>query len=417
MKTRQKQYNVLRQPTRKLYITIGILNDKEVTVDSLEGVTTSGSISINGNSTNRRSGNVTMVLLDNSLVPSPYSKIWLNTRCSISIGIDNYWGERIWFQLGRFAIDDVSIDYDSASKTISFQLKDYMSFLDGTLGGVLSHKIEIQPNELTISEAIRFVCTGLGNLALEDVTINGSPQYVPFLIEAPSGSTVYSLAKELADLYQGFDFYYNREGYLILEKIRDKRADPIMEVFDGESYDFRITSNLSLDFKNVKNSVWAWGAQLDNGIQIVHTYRNRFSRFRAMSMVDITSKEIGDICFVEENNSSYMWNGLLWEELDFNVVPSFNIETVGEKVHSISDSNLFNQDQARLAAEKELVDHSNFLGSISFSCIPLYNLSVHDKIEIKTGDIALDGVYLIESLSVPLDISTPMNITAVKMYY
>lgn len=417
MFTTQEQYNVLRQPTRKLYIIVELLSEQGLVIDSLEGVTTEGSISISGDSTNRRSGTVAMAMKDNTLVPSPRSKIWLNTRCAISVGLDNYLGKKIWFSLGRFAISDVSISEDSSNNKIQLQLQDYMAFLDGTLDGTLSHKVEIKPNELTISEAIRYVCTGLGKIAIEDISIDGSSQKVPFLIEAPSGSSVYSLVKELTDLYQGYDFYYNKEGYLILERTRDRKQDPIIEVFDGEKHDFRITNNLSLDFKNAKNTIWVWGEQLKNGEQIIHTYTNRFERTNVSSMMSIPSKKIGDICYITEDDLSYHWNGISWETLSFNVVPSFNVETIGEKIYTVSDGNLFNNDQARLAAEKELTDRSNFLGSISFTCVPLYNLNVNDKIEIRTGNKAMDGVYLVQDLSIPLDISSTMSVTALKMYY
>ena len=39
-----EQYSVLRQPVRRLNIRIDLLNEKDVVLDSFEGITTSGNI-------------------------------------------------------------------------------------------------------------------------------------------------------------------------------------------------------------------------------------------------------------------------------------------------------------------------------------------------------------------------------------
>ena len=78
----QEQYNVLRQPIRKLHIKLDLLNENDVIVDSFEGIATDGTISLSNQSTYRRSGNFTMVLDKKyNLIPKPDSKIWFNKRC------------------------------------------------------------------------------------------------------------------------------------------------------------------------------------------------------------------------------------------------------------------------------------------------------------------------------------------------
>lgn len=415
--TTQEQYNVLRQPTRRLHIKLELLDENDIAVDSFEGIATEGMINQSIQSTNRRSGHFTMVLDKKyNLIPSPDSKIWFNQRCAIEIGVSSYLDKIAWFNLGRFAIDEVDLNFGEIEKTISCQLKDYMVFLDGNLSGRLSHSIKISPNEVIVGDAIKTVVTSLSKVSIEDIQVDGSSAFVPYTIEKAPSNTIYDILKELVELYSGFDFYFDEKGYFIVEKIRDKSSDPIIESFDGSAKDFSLNSKTSIDFKNIKNSFWVWGRQLDDGSQVKWVYRNRWSKQNYEDMEDLEDKQNGDICHIIGENNSYMYNDDIWELLDFKVVPIFNIESIGEKIWSHSDDKLYTESQARLRTEYELTNYSNFAEKISFSIVPLYNLRVGDKIFINIDD-EVSGIYLIDTIGTPLDISSPMSISAHKIYY
>ncbi len=412
----QNQYNVLRQPTRNLNIKIDLINENDIIVDSFEGIATEGTINLDGNSTYRRSGNMTMVFDKKyNLLPKPDSKIWFNKRIGIHIGLKNYFDEIVWFNMGRFAIDEIDLNFNTAEKTMSCQLKDYMTFLDGTLGGILSHKTVIEEGT-PIDEAIKSILTGLVKISIEDVRIGNSDLILPYTIEKEPNSTAYELIKEIIELYAGWDFFFNENGVLIVEKIRDKKNDPIIEVFDGSNKDFTLSTTPRFEFKNVKNSIYVWGRQLDDGTQVKWNYRNRWVRNHKAELNDLIDKQKGDICHIENENNSYMWNGSAWELLDFKVMSNFNMEQIGEKIYSISDDKIFDENQAKLRAEYELEQRSSFLETISFSCVPLYYLKPNNKIYVNI-DGEISGDYLIDSISIPLDISSPMNITTHKLYY
>lgn len=412
----QNQYSILRQPTRHLNIKIDLINENDIVVDSFEGVATSGRINLDGNSTYRRNGNLTMIFDKKyNLLPSPDSKIWLNKKMGVHIGLKDYFDEIVWFNMGRFAVDEVDLNFNSAEKTISCQLKDYSAFLDGTLGGTLSHKVVIDEGT-PIREALHSILTGLVKFSIEDIKIDGMDLTMPYTIEKGAGATAYDLIKEICEIYMGWDYRFDTQGYYIIEKIRDKENDPIIEMFDGGDKDFTINSTVKINFKNIKNSVYVWGRQLDNGMQIQWVYKNRWGRQCYSDLNSLTDKQKGDICFIKDENKSYMWNGGAWELLDFNVIPEFNIESIGEKVHVYSDDKIFNDTQAKLRAEYELQNQSNFAETINFSIVPLYYLKPNDKIYIGIND-KIDGYYLIESIAVPLDISSSMSISARKLYY
>ena len=412
----QEQYNVLRQPIRKLHIKLDLLNENDVIVDSFEGIATDGTISLSNQSTYRRSGNFTMVLDKKyNLIPKPDSKIWFNKRCVISIGVNNYLDKIIWFNLGRIAIDEVDLNFAEAEKTISCQLKDYMVFLDGNLSGRLSHKTAIPANEVTVSEGIKTTVSSLTKVSIEEIQVNGSSALVPYDIEKSPNNTIYDLVKELIEMFMSYDFYFDENGYFIVEKIRDKSTDPIIENFDGSDKDFTLNASSKLDFKNIRNSIWIWGRQLDDGTQIKWVYRNRWSRQNKLDLNNLADKQKGDICFIVSENKSYIWNESDWELLDFKVVPIFNIESIGEKIWSYSDDKIYTEEQAILRTEYELTNYSNFAETINFSIVPLYYLKPQQKIHINI-DGEISGDYLIDTLNIPLNIDSPMSITAHRLY-
>ena len=411
----QNQYSVLRQPTRHLNIKIDLINENDIIVDSFEGIATDGSISMDGNSTYRRSGNMTMVFDKKyNILPSPESKIWFNKRIGIYVGLKNYFDEIVWFNMGRFAITDVDLSFNTAEKTMSCTLSDYMAFLDGNLGGTLSHQTVI-PVDTPISEAIKSTLTGLGKVSVEDIKIDGVDLMLPYTIEKPSGSTVYELIKEMLDLYMGWDFYCNENGVYVVEKTRDKANDPVVEVFDGTDKDLTLNSQPKIDFKHTRNSIYIWGRQLNDGTQTRWVYRNRWARNNKKDLDDLTDKQKGDICHITLEDSSYAYGGDGWSLLDFKVIPQFNIEQIGEKIYSDSNEKIFTEEQAKLKAEYELQQRSNMAETVSFSCVPLYYLQPLNKININIDNL-IQGSYLINSVSIPLNIEGEMTIEARRLY-
>lgn len=412
----QNQYNVLRQPTRHLNIKIDLINENDIIVGSFEGIATDGSINLNGDGTYRRNGNMTMVFDKKyNLLPSPESKIWYNKRIGIYIGLRNYFDEMIWFNMGRFAINNVDLNFDTAEKTMSCSLQDYMAFLDGSLGGTLSHKIIIDEGT-PINEAIRSALTGLGRVSIEDIRIGDIDLVLPYTIEKSSGSTVYELVSEIIQIYMGWTFFYDENGVLVVEKIRDKRNDPVVEVFDGTEKDLTLSTQPSINFSHTKNSIYIWGRQLEDGTQIKWVYRNRWARNNYSDLDDLTDKQKGDICHIISENNSYVWNGIAWSLLGFKVVSQFNMEQIGEKIWTESINTVFTEQQAMLKSEYELQQRSNMAETINFSVVPLYYLKPLSKINISIDNL-IRGDYLITSVAIPLNIDGNSTINCQRLYY
>lgn len=421
MNNLQEQYYVLQQSTREIYIKINLLNENDVIVDSLEGIAVDGSLEITNSSSNRRTGNIKMVLT-NKFIVKYNSLLWINKRVQKLIGIKNFINNNIiWFDQGKYAVSDCNFIKNNTEQVANFTLLDYMSLLDGTLAGHISSKISIPNEGVTIRQALLSLFKELGNiskLAVDDIIIDGITSTLPYTIEKEINSTVYDVAKELIELYMGQEMFFNEAGYLVVQKIKNLKNDIVTWDFTQDNRKLLLSCDAKYNYANLYNSITVWGNTNDvTGEQVTWTYRNKYKRNTFADMNNITDKAVGDICYVTIENKSYVWNNNLWNLLSFNVVPEFNIETIGEKINSYSEDKIYTIDQAKLKAEYELWKHSNFNENISISCVPIYLLNVNKKIKVCIPEINVDGEYQINNITVPLKYDGIMQIEASKIYY
>lgn len=414
----QEQYLALKQPTRHLRIKISILNFYNVVIATVSGLAISGNINISADSPYRRNANLTLLVnKKDNLIPKPDSKIWFDKKAGIEVGIDNYKGETIWFNLGKYAIMDCQLSEESPVETVmNLELADMMAFLDGTLGGSLVNKTKIYNKDTTVTQAISSILTGLAPYSIDKIMINDIDEaLLPYDIEAPVGMTVYALVKELVDLHMGYEFYFDENGYLIIQKIKDRKSDGY--AWDFTETDLTLTSQNKINFQNVKNDVWVYGRTDEYGVQIIKNYCNRYKRDDISQRDLISDMVINDICYVTSEDKSYIYNGTSWDSLNFNVNPLFNAENIGYKPRTYEDSNVFTVGQAELRCQYELENNSNFAETISFNTVPIYSLDVNNKVKLNKESVNIIGDYLVESVSISLDIQSPSSISAKKLYH
>ena len=104
----------------------------------------SGSISVDGNSSLRRSGNLNMIADEyGSAALNIDGLLSMNKKISMEIGFlntfnnDKYDDEIIWFPQGIFVIINSNCSHSKDGLNISLQLKDKMCLLNGECGGVI----------------------------------------------------------------------------------------------------------------------------------------------------------------------------------------------------------------------------------------------------------------------------------------
>lgn len=416
----QKHYALLfkNMTGRHLHIKIDLYNDQDVKIDSFEGISTSGSINLGSDSTYRRTGSLSMIL-NKLLLPKPESKIWFNKRIKISIGLSDFNDEIYWYDMGKFAIDKVSAKSSQTDKSLEMNLLDYVAFLDGVLGGYLSHETQLTAKlGIPIRDAIITTLSSLPKVMIDNITVEGLEALIPYDMTFNPNGTIFDIVKQILELYMGNEAFFDVDGTFRVQKIRDRSGDSVVWDFTIDNMDLSIDYVNKINMGNVKNSLHVWGNTSEStGIQTYWVYRNRWSRKKYDDLINLTDKQKGDICFLTEEGQSYMWDGNNWGLLDFNVVPIFNVESIGEKIWSYSDNKIFNEMQAKLRCEFELTNQSNFAEIISFSCVPIFLLETNQKIRIKDDDTGINGDYIITNISIPLGIDGTMSIQCRKLYY
>lgn len=117
---------------------------------TIEGEVTQGSVSVNGKSSIRRTGSLTLVATDeNCKILNPENKISIKTRFALEVGItDMITGRVYYFPLGVFCATGASIQRNLSGYTISLSFKDKMVLLNGELGGSFPAAVDLHQETL-----------------------------------------------------------------------------------------------------------------------------------------------------------------------------------------------------------------------------------------------------------------------------
>ena len=128
---------------KRYYVKIIVLAMDESPLQEIQGKITSGSINIDGNSSIRRTCNLTFLVdktEDNNLM-NINNLLSINKKIKIMVGIENIIDDKydniIWFNQGIFIINQPNITHSNQGITVSLSCKDKMCLLNGECGGTL----------------------------------------------------------------------------------------------------------------------------------------------------------------------------------------------------------------------------------------------------------------------------------------
>ena len=181
---RDKQFlkSIDESSFKEEFIKIIILNWQEQPIEEIQGRVSSGTLNINGNSSLRRTCNLTMLIREEEAnITSVKNLLSINKKIKLEIGLKNLTTQYtdydiIWFPLGLYIISNVSVTNTNGQiTTASLQLKDKMCLLNGECGGLL-------PASVTFS-------------SYDTLDANGAYQ-----IEQP---TIYTIIKYLVNYFGG----------------------------------------------------------------------------------------------------------------------------------------------------------------------------------------------------------------------
>lgn len=126
------------------YLKVELLDFSENPIQEIQGRCTTGSMSIDGASSVRRTCSFTLVAdADIYDITNIDNLISLNKKFKLHVGYKNtlpnyeHYGDIVWFPLGLYVVNTASINNSLSGCNISISAKDKMCLLNGDVGGTL----------------------------------------------------------------------------------------------------------------------------------------------------------------------------------------------------------------------------------------------------------------------------------------
>ena len=260
------QYTSSKQSIRNLHIIVELLDYNFYTVNNIEGNLLDGSISIDGNSDIRRTGNLSFIVKDSSFDIQAGGQIWLDKYIKIQIGIENIRTQQItWTNLGIYLINQPTYNYDATTRKMSFQCVDLMAKMTGLRNGYITgigqEEFVLIPAGSNIREAIIGVLQecGFNNYYVSECyNVDGSIQDVPYDIKLEQGSTWYEVLEELRDILPNYQIYFDINGVFRYEPIPSGKDEPV--IISEDLWENNVLQEtINVNFNDVKNVVEVWG--------------------------------------------------------------------------------------------------------------------------------------------------------------
>ena len=198
---------------KDFFVKIIVLNWQQNPIQHIQGKITSANISINSQSSLRRTANLSMVIDDNyNNITNINSIISINKKVSMQIGILNTTNQYtdyniIWFPMGVYVVTSVNISHSVTDLILSIQLKDKMCLLNGECGGVIQastvfdsyYTIDESGQQVisrpTIYQIIREIVNHFGNQQLGKIIISDLDTRIKQVMQWNGDTALYLIQK------------------------------------------------------------------------------------------------------------------------------------------------------------------------------------------------------------------------------
>lgn len=459
------QFQTALQNIQSRYVRLELLNYQFQTVDSLEGICTGGSISIDANSDIRRTGSLSLVIIGSTFDVQPGSQVWLDKFVRVWVGTASLLtGEVDYTNCGTYIIDAPSYQYNPSTNTLTLSLLDLMAKLTGVRNGYLPGV----PVVLSAGENIRQAIIdtlALGGFTKYVVEEAPSPGTIPNDLEFSQGATVYDLLAGLRDIYPSYEMYFDVNGVFYYKPIPTGVNDPVY-IDDSLWTNIVTEENISVDFQNVKNVIEVYGRthdpahfsttttvsgttiQLD--IDDVTAYTedmiygftltdnpgyigyslqvNSLTAYPILMSDGATAADIpaesGEVYYCVQFKGTY-WNYLGhlqaygYAEDDNPQSPFYINGTVGQirlPLYGGEYENCYSDDLAQQRAERELWLHTNMNNSLTLTCVPVYWTNVNLLVEYTSQRTNQTAQYLTKSITLGLGPTDSMTVNMIQFY-
>lgn len=240
------------------FAKITILNWQELPIEDIQGKVSSGTLNINGNSSLRRTCNLTILIDENnSNITSVKNSLSINKKIKLDIGIKNNTSQYseydiIWFPLGTYIISSVSItNTNSQITSASLQLKDKMCLLNGECGGLLPASVTFssydtldangayQIEQPTIYTIIKYVVNYFGGEQLPKILISDVDERVRKVMKWTGSNPLY--ITQYTSTTSGVQYGATTDKEQVDEALAAGRIDSYTEYKSGQDVGYIYT--------------------------------------------------------------------------------------------------------------------------------------------------------------------------------
>lgn len=239
--------DLILQNDIKYKYKLNIVNFNGSIIDVLYGMSAVGEYSINSDSLSRRSTSFTMLLerryRDEKISVEDKLYSWIGYNFILYIGVYDIRNvEYIWFPCGKYTITEANTSYSASENSITVNLTDLFSKLDGTKNGVIAgatntviRNVDENGNMITIKNVIISLLKKLNTLKIikgwnvtEVGELNGIDKFnkdymkyrklhpewnqLPYDLSYDIGSSYGDIISDITELYPYCQSYFDERG-------------------------------------------------------------------------------------------------------------------------------------------------------------------------------------------------------------
>lgn len=352
-------FSIIRQRTKKIRTRIQSLNSQDNVIGEVRGYCTGGSLEISNSDLIRRSLNMEFVA-NSKLEVGPNSPFWINKRLKVFTGVDDYNGNTYWFDHGIFVPTQVDTNAMITGRTMALTALDKMHLADNPALSTIRLRVD-EP----ITECLKMLADEYGEkkFLFDDIDYTMPHEY-----ELLVGDSIQEAMKEVANMYMGYDVFYNTDGYLCYSKQQNRKNDAPIWDFSG-SNDFTTQRTISADYTKIYNNFMVYG-------------------------------------YYDDETASQPKYHLTIED---DTHP-FSVNNMGYKHTLVVEEDTYTkEEQCKLRAEYEKQQAENLINNFSITTVPIYPLNDVNRV-INVTDNGNRYTCLVDTISYPFNVDGVMTI-------
>ena len=287
---KQEDKNILLQSSLNYKYRLFIVDNDKNILDEIQGVAATGTYTIDSESDVRRT-NSFILQLDNFYRDRSIEKrlyLWMGYNFQIQIGIYSWKkSDYMWYDCGYYLITGGSTTYNASENSLSLNLSDWYSKLNGTRNGQIGGapiisipNVDNDNNIITIKNATEGVLkdNGITDYIVDDIgefyaMPQNNQQYeqhrknnpnwnqLPYDLEFEAGCNVSDILEEIKELYPNCQMYFDVYGHFCFDMIPSCEYDAV--VLDNDFLQELLladnSESVTYDIGSIKNVTEVWG--------------------------------------------------------------------------------------------------------------------------------------------------------------